>query len=248
VSTAGVTFKEPALRREFVFDDFVIVDFEDMARAGGYERGVLLWWQERYTQQTLIERAAILDERCASFLVDGPVPERLRSDLRTALIEEVRLVYAAEKHRGGGADLRGYLDAARAFLESAAERCDGHLAELVELLQLALAGGGFPNLDQLGRSLYLCLAKWSGIGERLGELNASAAERIGVQMSARIAEIAAVTSPHWPEAGRAVLQAVGEVAAAPDQYIEFSDPERLAIPARGPWDYEPDARGDGPGW
>ena len=55
-----------------------------------------------------------------------------------------------------------------------------------------------------------------------------------------IDEIKFVTIADQPtNVGRKLLEAVDRIGQNPAAYVEFRDPDRLGMPERGPWDYEP---------
>jgi hypothetical protein len=243
-STAA--YKQPTLRREPLIPELVIEDLRDMQKTGNYDLDVLLWVQDGYVHRALQEHLVEIRELHAQ-LVDARLPpEDVRRQKMTALVGFVRETYSAEKAGGRGADLKGYVEAARIFWETEAARYGEHLQELGEYLDKALANGEKPDLDWHARNAYISMARMSSvIGHLEGLAGKSTAQEAAMVMQRGIDAI------HMEQVGgrrlevaRALLGQVNKISQAPNKYIQFRDPAKMAMPRREPFDFEPAHRAE----
>lgn len=233
--------KQPSFYREPIIPELVIPDLQDLERKGSYDRNVLLWLQDGYVNRAIKENVAQLRDLHTSLVESGESPETMRREKTGALIAFTRATYANEKAEGRGADLKGYLDAAKTFFEAESARYGGHLQELAEYIKKALENGEKPDIERHARHVYVSMAKLSGAMIHLEGLSGKpAALQIAHMMRKRRDEIKYVTIADQPtNVGRKLMEVVERIGENPRAYIEFRDPDRLGMPERGPWDYEP---------
>ena len=240
MSTAAQT-KQPSLYREPIIPELVIPDLKEMERSGSYDRNVLLWLQDGYVNRAIKEHLPQLHELHTSLVESGESPEEMRRQKTQALVEFTRASYATEKAAGRGADLKGYIDAAKTFFEAESARYGGHLQELAEYIKKALENGEKPDIERHARHAYVSMAKLSGAMTHLEGLSGKpAALQVANLMRKGIEEIKFATVGDQPtNVGRELLKVVDKIGQNPSAYIEFRDPSRMGMPERGPWDYEP---------
>lgn len=243
-STAS--FKQPTLRREPLIPDLVIQDLRDMDMTGNYDRNVLLWVQDGYVHRALQEHLAEIRELDAQLVGAGLPAEHVRREKMMALVGFVRETYSTQKSGGRGADLKGYVEAARIFWETEAARYGDHLQELGEYLEKALANGEKPDLDWQARNAYISMARMSSVIGNLESLAGKPAAQEVAQLMQR-----GIESIHMEqvggrrlEVGRALLAQVNKIAEAPNKYIQFRDPSKMTMPKREPFDFEPTHRAE----
>jgi len=229
------------LRREPLIPDLVIQDLRDMDMSGNYDRNVLLWVQDGYVHRALQEHVVEIRELRAELVEAGRAPEEVRREMMTALVGFVRETYSTQKAGGRGADLKGYVEAARIFWETEAARYGDHLQELGEYLEKALANGEKPDLDWQARNAYISMARMSSVMGNLESLAGKPAAQAVAQVMQR-----GIDAIHMEQVGgrrldvgRALLAQVHKIAEAPSKYIEFRDPSKLTMPKREPFDFEP---------
>lgn len=243
-STASI--KQPTLRREPMIPDLVIQDLRDMDMTGNYDRNVLLWVQDGYVHRALQEHLVEIRALDAQLKDSGLTPEEMRREKMVALVGFVRETYSTQKSGGRGADLKGYVEAARIFWETEAARYGEHLQELGEYLDKALANGEKPDLDWHSRHAYVSMARLSSVMGNLESLAGKPAASEVAQLMQR-----GIESIHMEQVGgrrlevaRALLAQVNKIAEAPNKYIEFRDPSKMNMPKREPWDFEPAHRAE----
>lgn len=238
--------KQPTLRREPLIPDLVIQDLRDMDMTGNYDRNVLLWVQDGYVHRALQEHLVEFRALHAELVNSDRTVEEVRREKMVALVEFVRETYSTEKSGGRGADLKGYVEAARIFWETEAARYGDHLQELGEYLEKALANGEKPDLDWHARNAYISMAKMSSVMGNLESLAGKpAAQEVAHVMQRGIDAIhMEQVGGRRLEVGRALLAQVNMIAQSPNKYIEFRDPTSLQMPKREPFDFEPAHRAE----
>lgn len=233
--------KHPAFHREPIIPDLVIQDLKDMERSGSYDRNVLLWLQDGYVNKAISQNIPHLRELHTNLTEAGENPDEIRRQKNQALVDLTRATYSTAKAAGDGADLKGYVDAAKTFFEAESARYGSHLQEVAEYIKKALENGEQPDIERYARSTYMSLAKLSGAMTQLEGLSGKpAAQQVATLMKKGIEQINFVAITDQPtNVGRELLKVVDKIGQNPGKYIEFRDPSRMAMPERGPWDFEP---------
>jgi len=240
MSTAAQT-KQPSRHREPTIPELVIPDLMEMERTGNYKREVLLWLQDGYVNRAIKEHLPQLKDLHTRLIESGESPEEMRRQKTQALVEFTRATYSTEKAAGRGADVKGYIDAAKTFLEAEAVRYGGHLQELAEYIKKALENGEKPDIERHARDAYVSMARLSSVMKHFEDQNGKpAALQVANLMRKGIEGIKFATVGDQPtNVGRELLKVVDKIGQNPSAYIEFRDPSRMGVPERGPWDYEP---------
>ncbi|MFA6231042.1 MAG: hypothetical protein WC617_12855 [Rhodanobacter sp.] len=245
--------KQPTLRREPLIPDLVIQDLRDMDMTGNYDRNVLLWVQDGYVHRALQEHLVEIRELHEQLVASGRPADEVRREKMIALVGFVRETYSTEKAGGRGADLKGYVEAARIVWETEAARygehlqeLGDHLQELGEYLKKALANGEKPNLDWLARNAYVSMARMSSVIGNLESLVGKPAAQEAARMMQRGIDAIHVeqVGGRSTEVGRALMAHVVEIAKAPNKYIQSRDPSKTIMPKREPFDFEPAHRAE----
>lgn len=240
MSTAAQT-KQPSRLREPTIPELVIPDLKAMERSGNYNREVLLWLQDGYVNRAIKEHLPQLKDLHTRLVESGESPDEARRQKTQALVEFTCASYATEKAAGRGADLKSYIDAAKTFFESEVVRYGGHLQELAEYIKKALENGEKPDIDRHSRHGYVSYHKLNQVMKHLGELQGKpAALQVMNMMKKGVERLHFVTVGDQPtNVGRRLWEAIEMIAENPSRYISMSDPSRMEMPERGPWDYEP---------
>lgn len=233
--------KHPTFHREPIIPDLVIRDLKEMERSGNYDRNVLLWLQDGYANKAIAQNIPRLRELHTTLTEAGESPDEIRKKKNQALVDITQETYSTAKASGDGADLKGYVDAAKTFFEAESARYGGHLQEVAEYIKKALENGEQPDIERHARNAYMSLAKLSGAMTQLEGLSGKpAAQQVAIMMKKGIENINFVTVGDQPtNVGRELLKVVDKIGQNPTKYIEFRDPSRMAMPERGPWDFEP---------
>jgi len=246
MTTSSAVHKQPTLRREPIIPDLVIDDLRDMSRTGNYDRQVLLWLQDGYVNRSLQEHLGEMRDLHKNLAESGKSPEEVRTEKLSALVQFVRETYSSQKAGGRGADLKGYVEAAKTFYETEAARYGSHLQELAEYIEKALANGEKPDLDWHARHAYVSMSKMSSVMGNLESLAGKPAAQEVLRLMQRGIENIHVkeVGGRTLDAGRTLLKIVNQISDAPNKYIEFRDPSKLQMPKREPFDFEPAHRAD----
>lgn len=241
---AAVQHKQPTLHREPIINELVIPALKAM-EGGGYDRNVLLWLQDGYVNKALAQNQRELGGLRVQLAEQGLSEEEIKREQMQALAKFARQTYKQEAAEGRGADVKSYIDAANTFYEAESLRYGGHLQEVAEYIEKALANGEKPDLDRLARQAYISMAKMSSAIQHLQGMNGQAeAQKVAAFMKRGIDKINFTTVADQPtQAGRQLLKLVDEISQNPKKYIEFRDPSELAMPKRQPWEFEPVQRG-----
>ncbi len=235
--------KQPAVAREPVLGKLVLNDLIHMSQDARYDRNVLLWMQDRYAQQAMVENMTLLIDVVRKGQKEGVSQEEMQRERIEVLEGLTRKTYAEEKEKGRGADLNGYLDAATTFFEAESVRYGSHLKDVAEEIAKALPNGEKPDLDRISRTIYGVGSKMSAAQESLGKINQPAAQAVADLMQSSMKQInfTEVTNHEVP-IGRELLKAIEKIAEEPSRYINFTDPKNLAMPTFDVWDFEPEQR------
>ena len=242
--------KSPTLMRDPIIKRLVIQDLVEMERTGNFDTNVLLWVQDRYTNQAITENRTELRDMHQKMLAENAPPEVMRAARARAIVEFTRETYSAAKSEGSGADLKTYLEAAEVFYQTESARYGAHLQEVAEYIRKALENGEKPDVEKVGVHAYISMAKLSGAMEKLGNLSGKPmANRVAETMRRGIEEIhfSAVGDAPNKDVGKAILQFVDTVGNKPDRYVEFRDPSTMTAPS-DPWGLEPMHRNDKVQW
>lgn len=242
---AGAQQKQPTLHREPIINDLVIPALKAM-EGNGYNRHVLLWLQDGYVNKALAQNQRELGGLRASLVEQGLSEDDVKREQMQALAKFARQTYKQEATDGRGADLKSYLEAAHTFFEAESLRYGGHLQEVAEYIEKALANGEKPDIDRLARHAYISMAKMSTAIQQLqGMSGQPEAQKVSAFMSRGIERINFTTVGDQPvTTGRQLLKLVDEISQNPKKFIEFRDPSELAMPKRQPWEFEPPQRGN----
>jgi hypothetical protein len=235
--------KQPALHREPIIPELVVSDLKAMDKSGNFDKNVLLWLQDSFTNKALAGGIAHLGRLQKSLVDAGESPDVVQAKQRQELASLTEAAYAAAKAGGHGVDLKTYLEAAKTFYEAESARYGDHLNEIALLIKQALENGQPIDVDRYARTTYLSLAKLSGVMTHLEGLSGKpAAQAVAQAMKNGIERINFVTIGDQPTSvGRELLKMVDTISQNPRQYIEFRDPRQLEMPD-GLWDFEPLAR------
>ena len=239
--------KQPAAYREPLLEKLVVKDLIELSKDGRFDTNVLLWMQDRYAQQAMVENMGDLIELVRKGQREGATPDEMRRERREALAAFTRETYSAEKGAGRGADLKTYLEAANTFFDAESVRYAGHLKDVAEQIAKAIANGERPDIDRISRTVYGATFKMSAAIDSLESINKASAKAVADMMTAGIKriELVAVTEGSDLNVGRLLFQAIERISSAPEKYIQFTDPRRMEMPSYGPWDYEPVHRAPG---
>lgn len=241
MATSALQNKQPTTKREPLLSHLVIPDLQEMEKSGAYDRNVLLWLQNSYVERAISEHW--MDLKAINKQVDSTESskedkQRQRWD---ALAKYTRESYSSQKAGGNGIDLKSYFDAAKTFFEQEALRYGGHLKEVAEYIQKALANGEKPDIERHARHCYISYSKMGGAMSKLENLSGKpAAQPIARYMNECIENITFdVVGGQEKAVGRAILQLVEKIAEKPERYIEFRDPSTISMADRDPWAFEP---------
>ena len=242
--------KSPTLMRDPIIKRLVIQDLVEMERTGNFDTNVLLWVQDRYTNQAIAENRTELRDMHHKMMAENAPQEVMRAARARAIVEFTRETYSAAKSEGSGADLKTYLEAAEVFYQTESARYGAHLQEVSEYIRKALENGEKPDIEKIGVHAYISMAKLSGAMENLTKLS-------GKPMASRVAETMrqGIENIHFGAVGDAPNKAVGKeilrfvdtVSKQPDRYVEFRDPTSMIAPS-DPWGLEPMHRSDKVQW
>jgi hypothetical protein len=240
----AATRKTVQLAREPVLEKLVIPDLIAMADAGKrVDRNVLLWMQDAWVQQAMVENMPLLIDLMRKGREDGSSPEEQHRDRIQLLAKLAKETYSSEKSLGRGADLKTYLEAATTFFEAESTRYAGHLKDISEEIAKAIANGERPDVDRIARSIYGSTSKILGAMDSLEHLNKASADAVKRSMEQgmeRIGMIAATSGPL--EVNRVLFQAMDQISKEPQRYVLFTDPQRIQMPDYQLWDFEPEHR------
>ena len=239
--------KQPTSFRELMLGKLVVNDLIELGKDGRYDMNVLLWMQDRYAQQAVAENMQALIDMVRRGQQEGATPEEMQRERMEVLTKFTRETYSAEKGAGRGADLKTYLEAANTFFDAESVRYASHLKDVAEEIAKALANGERPDIDRISRTVYGATFKMAAAMESLERINKASAKAVADMMQKGIQriEMVAVTDSPDVSVGRVLFQAIEKISAAPEKYIQFTDPRRMEMPAYGPWDYEPVHRSPG---
>lgn len=244
---ADLRRKQPTAHREPLLTKLVVGDLIALSKDGRYDRNVLLWMQDRYAQQAMVENMGELADLVRAGAAQGAAPDEVRQQRQEALSKFTRETYSAEKGAGRGADLKSYLEAAETFFESESVRYAGHLKEVAEEIAKALANGEKPDIDRISRTMFRATFKMAGAIESLESINKPTSQAVVNMMVAgikRIEQTAVIDHPDLA-VGRQLFQAIERMEKEPEKYIQYVNPRDMEMPAYAPFDYEPVHRSPG---
>jgi hypothetical protein len=227
---AGVDVKEPVR----YFDDLFIEDMLEMAATGRMEEDVLLWMQEGYVSQAIATDRAGLYRQYSALGVEGV------ESMREVLADAAKSCYAADKARGGGADMKGYLEAAHFYFGELMAHFEGQLAALREYLERMTAFGCELEVGVWAREAYVALAKFVSAAQ--GSMSAGEPgmdERVKSVIGGWLQGVCADRNP--VSVGGRLIGAIEAIAAEPGAFLNLDDPA-LGIPSADPGDFAPLAR------
>lgn len=233
--------KQPAFYREPVLPEIVIPALKNMEGTGRYDKNVLLWLQDGYVNRAIKENVSQLMALHTSLVEAGESPEAMKREKTRALIGFATDIFNREMGEGREADLKSYGEAAKTFFEAETARYGGHLQDLVEYIKKALENGEKPDIDSHSRWAYVSYRKLWEASERLEGLSGKIGQLTVVNaMKKSVERLNFITVADQPtNVGKHLWEAVERISKNPSKYIAYSDPDRIEMPKREPWDYEP---------
>lgn len=236
--------KQIVSTREVISRDLYIPDLVDMERTGNYDRHVLLWMQEAYAQRAIAKSGNILAQLNATWAFEDEPSDRIRQKQIRGIQDVTCDLYDIEKQSGGGADLKSYIDAAKAMYAAECAWYGIQLHEVAECIRIAIENVRAPDFDRSARIAYIAMSKMSVMMNLMeGICGKDDANKVSMTLSNAIKDINGVMGGS-KRLGRELLLSIEQISMNPQQYLEFREFSDAFDVERGPWEYETGQRND----